>query len=253
MKIETNRVAAYLAGNFPPYYESFPKVEFILLLSAKAASVFLPDKFDLIEKHTSSLQQFFSESLNLLKDRTELLIEIVDALNVPFEARGADFVQPKNQGLGKPAHAEKTIGFITPFDEEMGITQKFVEEILRSTFPGWKIEKAKLQQKDGKFLWNSIESFLQKYPVYLADVRDGNLNVALEIGYLLGERKDDAKIVFIVNEDVKISDLQGMIRIAKHENDTKAGESPKRAANRQKEINKKLKDGLKSQFKSLLI
>jgi hypothetical protein len=61
MKIDTNRVAAYLAGNFPPYYESFSKVEFIILLNRKAPKIFEEiNRFDLIEKHTNSLQQFFA-------------------------------------------------------------------------------------------------------------------------------------------------------------------------------------------------
>ena len=54
MIIDTNRVAAYLSGNFPPYYQAFPKIEFILILSSKAGNIFNDDKLQLIERHTAS-------------------------------------------------------------------------------------------------------------------------------------------------------------------------------------------------------
>jgi predicted nucleotide-binding protein len=83
-------------------------------------------------------------------------------------------------------------------------------------------------------------------------MRDKNLNVSLEIGYLLGDRKDDSKIVFLIDEDEKISDLQGMIRISKKENNSKAGKKPAEAAKKQEEINNELKDKIKNEFKSYL-
>lgn len=252
MKIDVNRVSAYLAGNFPPYYETFPKIEFILKLSAKAEKVFPSGRFDLIEKHTDSLQQFFSESLNLLKNHTELLQEIIEDLEIPFEARGSDFVQPRKSEKKSLEFEEKTIGFITPFDGEKDITQEFIQNILKEDFPEWDIKVAELKKENGRYLWESIEAFLHKYPVYLADIRDKNLNVSLEIGYLLGDRKDDSKIVFLIDEDEKISDLQGMIRIAKKENNSKAGEKPEKAAERQQEINNDLKQKIKKEFEYYL-
>jgi len=117
MKIDINRVAAYLAGNFPPYYESFPKLEFIILLNSKAEDIFEKNnRFDLIEKHTNSLQQFFSESLNLLKGKPELLNEIIHDLNIPFEARGSDFVQPID--LTKQINLQEIEEFLDKANEE---------------------------------------------------------------------------------------------------------------------------------------
>ncbi len=252
MKIDINRVAAYLAGNFPPYYETFPKIEFILKLSAKAEKVFPNGRFDLIEKHTDSLQSFFSESLNLLKNHTELLQEIIDDLEIPIEARGSDFIQPKVVSTKEKQVEEKTIGFITPFDGEKVITENFIQEILDEKFKGWSIKVATLKEENGRFLWNSIENFLQKYPVYIADIRGGNMNVALEVGYLLGDRKNNCKVALFLDENEKISDLQGMIRISKKQNETIAGASESKALDAQKEINEKLKEELITQFESLL-
>lgn len=213
MKIDTNRVAAYLAGNFPPYYETFPKIEFILLLTSKAEKVFEKGKFDLIEKHTSSLQQFFSESLNLLKNHEKLLIELIDDLKIPFEARGPDFVRPSEE-LKTRGIIEKTIGFITPFDENKKHEklQSIIQSILDESFSGWNIEFASLEKDgDGKYLWSTIDDFLEKYPLYIIDFRDGNLNVAIELGGVLKSKKDS---IVITTEELP-SDIRGFIYVKK--------------------------------------
>lgn len=254
MTIDTNRVAAYLAGSFSPYYQAFSKIEFILLLSSKAGGIFTDEKFQLIERHTSSLQQFYAESLNLLKNQQELLLEIVDVLNVPFEAKGKDFVAPRHQqDIKIDPENQKTIGFITPFDDEMKVMESFIRRILKRDYSGWNIKTASLgKDGTGRFLWSSIKDFLEKYPVYIADFRDQNLNVSLEVGYLLGKFGDDAKIIIILDENVKISDLSGMIRVAKKANNTMAGKSPSAAAKVQTRINKELGKNLKEQFKRYL-
>lgn len=212
MKIDVNRVSAYLAGNFPPYYETFPKIEFILKLSAKAEKVFPSGRFDLIEKHTDSLQQFFSESLNLLKNHTELLEEIIEDLEIPFEARGLDFVQPKKEIIKSSGFEEKTIGFITPFDKKQEKLQKIIQEVLDKEFVGWTIQTASLEKDgDGKYLWTTIDEFLEKYPAYIIDFRDSNLNVAIELGGILKSKKD----AIVITKDELPSDIRGFIYVKK--------------------------------------
>lgn len=76
-------MAAYLAGNVSPHFKAYPKIEFILRLSSKASNIF-PERFELIEKHTSSLQQFYAESLNLVKDNNLLLMELAHDLDIPI-------------------------------------------------------------------------------------------------------------------------------------------------------------------------
>jgi hypothetical protein len=237
MKIDTNRVAAYLAGDFPPYYESFPKVEFILLLSSKAPKIFTTEKLDLIEKHTSELRQFFSESLNLLKAHEDILTEIVEELKVPLEARGTDFVRPVSKAGAISKGYEKTIGFITPFDEEKEGTEEIINEVLKK-YPGWKLETCSLEHDgDGKILWHSIKDFAAKYGVYIVDLRDRNINVAIEFGYILALEKP---CIVITKEDLP-SDIKGFIYAKKKE----VKVAPGMTTNKKKEI-EDAENGLKS-------
>ena len=125
MKIDINRVAAYLAGNFPPYYEKFSKIKFMKVLLQEASSVFDDrNEFDFIDKHSSSLQIFFKECLSQI-EQEEVLFSIFLKLNIPDEAKGSDFIQPKTKK--ETYFNNKTIGFITPFDGEKDITKNFIE------------------------------------------------------------------------------------------------------------------------------
>ena len=128
-----------------------------------------------------------------------------------------------------------------------------MQEILDEEYPGWTIKTASLgEDGNGRFLWGSIKDFLDKYPVYVADFRGNNLNVPLEAGYILGKLGENAKIIIILSEDQKISDLSGMIRVSKKENGTKAGVPSDVAAKAQDSINKRFKESLKEQLKHYL-
>ena len=213
MKIDTNRVAAYLAGNFPPYYKAYSKIKFIDLLSSKAASYFVTNnKFELIERHTNTLQSFYSEALGLLEKEPLLLTEIIGDLQVPPDAKGVDFIVPhvvKNKAVNTET---KTIGFITPFDDEQKEIQKIIQDLLDKDFSGWKIEISSLEKgSDGNFLWDNINKFLEKHPVYIVDFRNNNLNVAIELGAVLKAKKP----YVIVNEGELPNDIKGLIYVKK--------------------------------------
>ncbi|PCI24487.1 hypothetical protein COB57_04790 [Candidatus Peregrinibacteria bacterium] len=213
MKIETNRVAAYLAGNFPPYYEEYDKIEFILILSGRSPKIFSQEKFNLIEKHTDSLQKFYASALNILKNEERLLVEIIEELNIPFEARGSDFVQSKVKE-NKIEDITKDIGFITPFDDEKEEMEEVVSNILNDDFPEYSLTACSLKEDgDGKILWNSIKDFSEKYDLYIVDFRDKNLNVAIELGYILALEKP---FILIVSEDLP-SDINGFIYVKKEQ------------------------------------
>lgn len=117
MKIDINRIAAYLAGNFPPYYEQYPKIKFMKVLLREASGIF-PEKeeFDFIDKHSSSLQVFFKESLSLVENEKTLQSIIIE-LKIPFEAQG-QYIEPQKIKKEISEENKKTIGFITPFDKE---------------------------------------------------------------------------------------------------------------------------------------
>lgn len=85
MKVNIPRTSAYLAGNMAPYYEAHSKIEFILICQRFAPSVLSSDRFDLIERHTHSLQEFFHSSLLLLKDHSDALAMIAIELELPLE------------------------------------------------------------------------------------------------------------------------------------------------------------------------
>ena len=86
MKIDKHRVSAYLSGNFSPYFQSSSKIQFIIEVNALFNFSF--DKFELIERHTNTLQSFFSETLNLLKDESKILI-LCKKLEVPKDVSEA--------------------------------------------------------------------------------------------------------------------------------------------------------------------
>jgi hypothetical protein len=151
------------------------------------------------------------ESLNLLKNHELLLAEIVEELKIPYEARGSDFVEPK-KAVTKDKIIEKTIGFITPFDKKQEKLQGIIEDVLKSDFKEWRIESASLEiDGDGKYLWSSIDDFLEKYPVYIIDFRDENLNVAIELGGILKSKKD----AIVITKDELPSDIRGFIYVKK--------------------------------------
>ena len=251
MKIDTNRVSAYLAGNFPPYYESFPKIEFILKLSEKAGKVFPGDRFDLIEKHTNSLQQFFSESLNLIKNHEDLLVEIIEDLQVPLDARGPDFVQTKIKQKEILKENEGTIGFITPFDKEEEYLEfkLFIEKILselEGQYGKWIIKVSDFDIGGEKnILWESVEEFLNKYPFYIANFRNQNLNVPLEVGFLLGK---NINFIPIIEEGEKISDLDGFIKVSSKDSVSKPWVDNKKAKTIHSDNKDKFKDKIKEQL-----
>ncbi len=180
-------------------------------------------------------------SLSVLLKRLEVPNSVY---NDPYEKKEAEsFIKEEDKRI---------IWFITPFDGNTTITNDFLRSILTENFPWWDLKIANLEPSNWKFLWDSIENFLEQYPVYIADMRESNLNVALEIWYILWNKKQDAKFIFIVDESEKISDLQWMIRISKKKNTTPAWASPEDAAKRQDEINTKLKKELINQFNDYL-
>lgn len=211
MQIDVNRVAAYLAGNFPPYYEQFSKLKFIKTLVREASTVF-PEKeeFNFISDHSSSLQVFFKESLSLIEQ--EIVLEkILVELKIPQEAWSLDYIQVKEH-TSKIEKINKTIGFITPFDKKHKKLQAIIQDVLDKDFKGWKIVTASLEKDgDGKFMWSTIDDFLEKYPVYLIDFRDKNLNVAMELGAILKSYKD----AIVITEENLPTDISGYIYVKK--------------------------------------
>ena len=63
-----------------------------------------------------------------------------------------------------------------------------------------------------------MEDFLNKHPFYIANFRDQNLNVALEVGYLQGKW---IPFIQIKNEWEKVSDLDWFIYVSSKDSKSK--------------------------------
>lgn len=244
----------FLAWKLPPYYGSSNLYAFTKALRNFAKEEFTNDEMTFIQTQAKWVDEevYFmvlddlwkstpEEQIEWKKSRKDI-VELLKSLWVNDEVLWVEKVETKKTDF------PKTIWFITPFDWEKDDTQEFIQSILDKNYEWWKIEVASLKSKNWRYLWDSIENFLNKYQVYLADVRNGNLNVALEIWYLLWDRKEEANVVFIVDDKEKISDIQWMIRVSKKDNWTKAWVTPEKASKKQQEINDKLEKDLKEQL-----
>lgn len=222
MEIEINRIALYLSGKLPPYYKPYHKYAFIENLEANSDGTFTETVFDRITKYITTDEGFYSECLlRLQKYNDTLFLSFLDILEVPLDARGkiVPWTQEKSE-IKK--EFEKTIGFITPFDsaKEYLALKGFIRNTLDELwFNDWKIEESSFDVWwETQTLWGSVEEFLNKYPLYIANFRDQNLNVALEVGYLQGKW---INFIQIKNEWEKVSDLDGFIYVSSRDTKSK--------------------------------
>ncbi len=202
MEIDINRVSAFLAWNFPPYYEQYSKMKFMKILLQEASSIF-PEKeeFDFIDKHSSSLQVFFKESLSLIEDKI-VLENIIIKLKVPFDAKSKyeekiDEIKDKKDFL-------KTIWLISPFDERWTTIKDLLNWITSNLW--FNVLEVKMHKESNwHFLWDSIKEFLNKYEIYVVDLRNQNLNVAIELWYILAKEK---QCIVLTDQELP-SDIRG--------------------------------------------
>lgn len=208
MNIEINRIALYLSGKLPPYYKPYHKFAFIENLEANSDGIFTDAIFDRIAKYVTTDDVFYAECLlRLQKYNNELFLSFLDILEVPFDARWRiiPWVQIKQE---VKKEFEKTIGFITPFDARKESVKKIVDEIISKY--EWEVKEFEMREDGSNFLWESVKEFLEQYPVYIVDLRrkegtsQTNINVALELGYILAQGKE----CIIITEDSLPSDIQ---------------------------------------------
>lgn len=80
------KIALYLAGKLPPYYQSpFDKFELIELIRKHSTNGYTDDFFKLIDSH-----DFYSICLNRIKDKNEVN-KILSKINIPKELWVKDY------------------------------------------------------------------------------------------------------------------------------------------------------------------
>ena len=96
--MEINRIALYLAGKLPPYYQApFDKYEFIEIIRANSISGFSDDFFKLIDS-----QDFYSMCLNRVKRANEDdFVKVMKKLNIKEDAGGLSKKDIRKDGLSK--------------------------------------------------------------------------------------------------------------------------------------------------------
>jgi len=201
-------IALYLSGQYPGYYKLPNRFDVLLKIRQFDSTNFtdamlslLKDKCD-VEFYNTLLTTFKSQ--HSLEEYNQLL----GRLNLPKEVR----VDPYTTQQAEQINIKKSIGFLTPFDENSEVKKKLFKKIIPDE---WSLKTLVLETLSGKYLWKQVEEFLAKHDFYMVDLRpkDGskemnNANVLIELGYLLAK---NTPYIIIKRSDFEIpSDLNGI-------------------------------------------
>lgn len=210
--MNTHWIALYLSGQYPGMYTVPNKLDIIFKIRQIDSTNFSDTMIWLL--HGKSDVEYFKTLLDSFKDihGEDKLTVLLERLSIPNQVRHDPYEEIGTKEIVIPEHDKKTIWFITPFDKKHEKLQKIIQTYLNQNFSWWKIEVASLEKDgDGKYLWTSIDEFLEKYPLYVVDFRDSNLNVAIELGGILKTWKPCITIV----EDKLPSDITWFIYVRK--------------------------------------
>lgn len=193
----------FLAWKLPPYYGSSNLYAFTKALRNFAKEEFTNDEMTFIQTQAKWVDEevYFmvlddlwkstpEEQIDWKKSRKDI-VELLKSLWVNDEVLG---IEGKEENKTK----SKTIWLITPFDNTWIIRKDILNDI-SSKFWYW-VQEVKMDKDwSGKFLWDSIVWFLDKYNLYIVDIRWQNLNVAIELGYILAKEKE---VIVVTDQDL---------------------------------------------------
>jgi len=215
MEIEINRIALYLAGRLPPYYKPYHKFAFVELLEGESDGSFTESVFGRIQKYVTTDEAFYAECLlRLQKHDDTVFLAFLDKLWVPDDARGRMMSSVDKKGAAGVAKKvyPRTIGFITPFDKRRDNVKKVIQEVLWGEGAvGWEVVEFEIDDDSSNILWPSVEQFLRRHSLYIVDLRkklwsdQTNINVALELGYILAREKE----CIVITDSQLPSDIHG--------------------------------------------
>lgn len=207
--MDIRKISMYLAWKLPPYYWSSNLYAFTKALRNFAKEEYTNDEMTFIQTQAKWVDEevYFMVLDDLWKSTPEEQIEWKKSKEDIVELLKSLWVNDEVLGIEEKEEIKtksKTIWFITPFDDTWTIRKDILNEI-SSKF--WYLVQEIKMDKDwnGKFLWDSIVWFLNKYNLYIVDIRWQNLNVAIELGYILAKEKE---VIVITDQDLP-SDIRG--------------------------------------------
>lgn len=210
--MDIRKIAMFLAWRLPPYYNNRES-------NLYAFKKFLNNNISRTEYTTDEMNFILQQAKNkdedvyfmVLDDLWNNVIEKSEELKInksEFIKLLIEFWIPK-EVLGIEEKEEenklksKTIWWITPFDDTWFIRKEILNEI-SSKFWYWVQEVKMDKDSSWNFLWDSIKWFLNKYDIYVVDLRKNNINVAIELGYILGKEKE----IIVVTDQELPSDIR---------------------------------------------
>lgn len=207
--MDIRKISMFLAWKLPPYYGSSNLYAFTKALRNFAKEEFTNDEMTFIQNQAKWVDEevYFMVLDDLWKTTPEEQIEWKKSRKDIVELLKSLWVNDEVLGIEEKEEIQtksKTIWFITPFDNTWTIRKDILNEI-SSKFWYW-VQEIKMDKDwSGKFLWDSIVWFLNKYNLYIVDIRWQNLNVAIELGYILAKEKE---VIVITDQDLP-SDIRG--------------------------------------------
>ncbi|EKD44433.1 MAG: hypothetical protein ACD_71C00132G0005 [uncultured bacterium (gcode 4)] len=250
--MDNHWIALYLSGQYPGKYIIPNKLDIVFKIRQKDPSNFGDTILALL--HGKSDVEYFKTLLDyyLSYHGEDELKELIEGLWIPesikIKGKREDFFESRIKNEDK-----KTIGFITPFDAGKDYIElkKFIQQTLHEIgFGNWKIEESSFDiWWEKETLWESVEEFLNKYPLYIANFRDQNLNVALEVGYLQAK---NIPFIQIKNEWEKVSDLDWFIYVGSKDSRNKPWMPSEKATTTHEGNQNKFKENLIIQLKRYL-
>lgn len=207
--MDIRKISMFLAWKLPPYYGSSNLYAFTKALRNFAKEEFTNDEMTFIQTQAKWVDEevYFMVLDDLWKNTQEEQVEWKKSKKDIVELLKTLWVNDEVLGIEKKEEVKiksKTIWFITPFDDTWIIRKDILNEI-SSKFWYWVQEVKMGKDSSWNFLWDSIVWFLNKYSLYIVDIRGQNLNVAIELGYILAKEKE---VIVITDKDLP-SDIRG--------------------------------------------
>ncbi len=204
--MDIRKIALFLAWKLPPYYGSSNLYAFTKALRNLAREEYTNEEMTFIQQQAKWVDEevYFMVLDDLWNNAVETKItwkiskeDIIDLLIDLWVSYEILWIKKEDTST------QKTIWWITPFDDTWFIRKGILNEI-SSKFWYWVKEVKMEKDSSWNFLWDSIREFLNKYEIYVVDIREKNLNVAIELGYILAKQKE----VIVVTDQELPSDIR---------------------------------------------
>lgn len=197
-------IALYLSGQYPGKYTLSNRLRILFSIRQKDTTNFEEPTISYL--HSKNDVEYYHTLLDTFEIRhwSDEYNQLLEELNIPLEVRKSPNTKIEQEDNAEGESEDElnnrvtTIWLITPFDDTWSIRKDILNEIAGKFW--YDVSEVKMEKDSNeKFLWDSIISFLDKYELYVVDLRNQNLNVSIELWYILAKGKE---CIVITDQDL---------------------------------------------------